>query len=136
MCMMPGRGRCSEANTSSLRWRVRCPEGGENGDARWQVWGSSCAFPPPQEMASCQSRPAVAVTPRAASATSVTLLDNASARLVQTPALHEALNRSHGGCQAFPVTIPSGLSLRPRHPSSQDASLPYCSGPRGKSGSI
>lgn len=124
MCVMPGRGRCSEANTSSLRWRVRCPEGGENGDARWQVWGSSCAFPPPQEMASCQSRPAVAVTPRAASATSVTLLDNASARLVQTPALHEALTAATAvarpslspypqGCPYAPATLPGRTHLCP-----------------------
>lgn len=64
-------------------------------------WGSSCGFPPLQETAKCQSQLAVPVTPRAASAASVTLLANASARLVYSPALDEALTCSRSGDQAF-----------------------------------
>ena len=137
ICPMPARDGCSEANSCSLGWSVRCPEGGGNGDAWWWVWGSSCGFPPPQEAtASPRSRSVVAATPRAASATSVTLLDSASARLVPTPALHEAPNHGRDGRPAFPAALPSGLSLCPCPLSSRGPSLPHCSQPRGKSGSI
>ena len=137
MCPMPARDGCSEASSCSLGWSVRCPEGGGNGDAWWWVWGSSCGFPPPQEAtASRRSRSVVAATPRAASATSVTLLDSVSARLVPTPALHEAPNRGRDGRPAFPAALPLGLSLCPCPLSSRGPSLPHCSRPPGKSGSI
>lgn len=129
VCIMPTPGRGSGTSTSSLRGPVRCPEGGGNGDDGWQVWGSICGVPLPQETtAKCQSRSAVAVTPRAASATSATLLDNVSARSVQTPALHTTLNCGPSGCLALPLTTPSELPLCPRHPSSRASPPSHCSG--------
>lgn len=134
MCPMPARDGCSEANACSLGWSVRCPEGGGNGDAWWWVWGSSCGFPPPQEAtASRRSRSVAAATPRAASAPSVTLLDNASARLVPAPARTgpEARLRRAPGLPCRPAfgSVPAPLSSRGPSP-------PHCSRPRGKSGSI
>lgn len=55
----------------------------------------------------------MAVTPRAVSATSVTLLASASARSVPTPALHEAPNHGQAGHRAFRAAQPPGLSLWP-----------------------
>ena len=83
-------------------------------EGAWRrVWASSCGFPPSQETANCQSRSAVAVTPRAASVASVTLLASAIARSVPTPALCEARHHGRTCCLAFPLTVPWGCPRAP-----------------------